>query len=243
MSAIKTIFKREIFTCPYCNGDEKQNWFHFKDKLDKENKIDSVKIGASIALKGIPLITKFNGTINYKMLSELSFSICAGCTGYIIWKSGIRLYPNEITLPKSSKYMPKDAADIFEEARLIFDASPRSSSALLRLSLEMILRSILNENKKTLNQMIGQLATENIDEHTKKGLDILRYYGNQSVHTGEINIEEDKDSVIFLFDLINYIVDDLIGKKQKIDEQYSKIPHAVRKAILKRDNIEKPSKN
>lgn len=129
-----------------------------------------------------------------------------------------------------------------EEARLIFDSSPRSSSALLRLSLEMILRNILNEENKTLNQMIGQLATKNIDDHTKKGLDILRYYGNQSVHTGEINLEEDKDSVLFLFDLVNYIVDDLIGKKQKIDEQYSKIPHSIRSAIIKRDNIEKPSK-
>jgi hypothetical protein len=62
------------------------------------------------------------------------------------------------------------------------------------------------------------------------------------VHTDEINLEEDKDSVLFLFDLVNYIVDDLTGKKQKIDEQYSKIPHSIRSAIIKRDNIEKTSK-
>lgn len=68
-----------------------------------------------------------------------------------------------------------------------------------------------------------------------KGLDIIRYYGNQSVHTGEINLEENMDSIELLFDLANYIVDDLIGKKQKIDEQYSKIPHSITNAISNRD--------
>ncbi|MEH6990879.1 DUF4145 domain-containing protein [Cytobacillus firmus] len=247
MSIIQPIFKREIFTCPYCKKDGKQNWIHLKDKLDKDTKIDNVKIGTILAMPVLGSVVAGSvlskNKISYKMLSQLSFSVCAGCAGYIIWKDGNRLYPKEITLPEPSKYMLKDAAEIYEEARLIFELSPRSSSALLRLSLEIILRNILNEYNKTLNQMIGQLAIEDIDEHTKKGLDIIRYHGNQCIHTGEINLEENKDSVESLFTLVNYIVDDLIGKKQKIDEQYSKIPHAVRKAISKRDNIKNHSKN
>lgn len=242
MSIIPPIFKREIFTCPHCKLDCKQNWIYFKDNLEKDQKKGNIK--SSVALLGgvglaLALSTGAFKKSNYETLSELSFSVCKSCTGYIIWKGENRLYPKENKLPEPSKYMPIEAAEIFEEARQLFEFSPRSSSALLRLSLEIILRNILNEKNKTLNQMIGQLVIADIDEHIKKGLDIIRYYGNQSIHTGEINLEENMDSVELLFEFVNYIVDDLIGKKSKIDEQYSKLPHPIKKAISSRDSQSK----
>ena len=42
-----------------------------------------------------------------------------------------------------------------------------------------------------------------------------------------------KDDVLYLFDLFNMIVEELITRPKKINESYSKIPESIRKQIEK----------
>ncbi|MGP4060369.1 DUF4145 domain-containing protein [Halobacillus sp. H74] len=89
--------------------------------------------------------------------------------------------------------------------------------------------------KGILNEMIGELVKKEIPEHVQQGLDSIRVYGNEGIHPGEIDLNDDQDTVIFLFELINIMVEELIARKKKIKSFYSKLPPGKLKGINKRD--------
>lgn len=73
------------------------------------------------------------------------------------------IYPQQICttqVPTPSKYMPEDVKKMYKEAANVFEISPRSSAALIRLTLELLLkRYLVNDGRKhTLNEMIGMLS-------------------------------------------------------------------------------------
>ena len=53
------------------------------------------------------------------------------------------IYPQQIyttQVPAPSKYMPEDVKKMYKEAANVFEISPRSSAALIRLTLELLLK-------------------------------------------------------------------------------------------------------
>ncbi|QLL77156.1 DUF4145 domain-containing protein [Limosilactobacillus reuteri] len=140
--------------------------------------------------------------------------------------------------------MPEDVKKMYKEAANVFEISPRSSAALIRLTLELLLkRYLVNDGRKhTLNEMIGMLST-NAPSLVMEFMDLIRDKGNSEVHPeleklehewGDITREPDKDEILYLFKYIN-IICELIGLSNKANEDFESLPEQKRLNITKRN--------
>lgn len=132
--------------------------------------------------------------------------------------------------------MPKEVIDDYLEARNIVDDSPRGACALLRLALQKLLPK-LGEKGKNLNDDIGNLVQRGVSEDIQKAADSVRVIGNDAVHPGTLDLKDDVDTAIILFHLINYIVDNQITSKKKIDKIFKSLPNDKLNGIKNRDKI------
>ena len=131
--------------------------------------------------------------------------------------------------------MPEDVKEDYEEARLVVEVSPRSAAALLRLALQKLMRH-LGESGENLNDDIANLVKKGLPEKIQKALDALRVIGNNAVHPGELDLRDDKETALALFELLNMIVEVMITQPKKVNEIYDKLPKGAKEAIKKRDN-------
>ena len=145
------------------------------------------------------------------------------------------LYPttNMAVIPLPLPDMPEDVADDYNEARAICGSSPRSSAALLRLALQKLCKH-LGEPGKDLNTDIGALVAKGLPTQIQQALDVIRVIGNNAVHPGEIDIREEKELVLKLFEIINFIVNQMITQPQEIAKIYNDLPEGSKKAIEQR---------
>jgi hypothetical protein len=65
----------------------------------------------------------------------------------------------------------------------------------------------------------------------------VRVIGNESVHPGTIDLKDDREIALRLFDLVNAITEQMISHPKRVQEMYSKLPAAKREAIEKRDGV------
>lgn len=152
--------------------------------------------------------------------------------------------PNTTEIPSPSKYMPDDVRNMYEEAANVFSISLRSSAALIRLTLELLLKKYLvNDGEKhSLNEMIGMLSTDTPSLVTEF-MDLIRNEGNVEVHPeleklehkwGDITREPDKDEIVYLFKYINTICN-LIGLIDKANTEFESLPEKKKKSITRRN--------
>ena len=130
--------------------------------------------------------------------------------------------------------MPDNIKNLYNEARNVFEISPKSGAALLRLAVQMLCKE-LGEDGKNINDNIAKLVKRGLPVEIQQALDTIRVVGNNSVHPGELNLDEDKDLAASLFPLLNLIVDRMIGEPKQIQEIYCKLPNMALEAIKKRD--------
>ena len=69
----------------------------------------------------------------------------------------------------------------------------------------------------------------------QQALDTVRVVGNDAVHPGQIDLNDDQATAQSLFESVNIIIDEMISKPKKIKEMYDKLPASKRDAIAKRD--------
>lgn len=147
------------------------------------------------------------------------------------------LYPADSTnqLPDPHKELPKELVEDYNEARSIADLSPRGAAALLRLVLQKLCKHLGAKGKK-IDADIAFLVNKGLPETLQKAFDIVRVVGNEAVHPGTINLNDDRAIVNSLFTLINTIVDYLIDKPKAIDALYEKLPQDKKDAINLRNS-------
>ena len=135
--------------------------------------------------------------------------------------------------------MPPKAKELYEEARQIATASPRAAAALLRCSLEELLKA-LGEKKGSLNTRIGNLVKQGLpSKFVQKALDIIRVFGNEAgSHVGTIDLsgKDNQETVYKLFNIMNFIVEKTITEPKTIDELTDRIPENKAEGIKNRDN-------
>lgn len=147
-------------------------------------------------------------------------------------------------IPSASSNMPHDVKKIYNEAASVFEISPRSSAALIRLTLETLLKKhIVNDGKEhTLNIMIGMSNTKQ-PELVTEFMDMIRKAGNEEVHPeyeklehewGDITKDTDKNQVLYMFKYINSICD-LLGVVNKMQSDYDSLPADQKEKIQKRN--------
>lgn len=157
------------------------------------------------------------------------------------------VYPIDTTsklVPPASDSMPEDVRSMYNEAASVFELSPRSSAALIRLTLETLLKKhLVNDGKEhSLNNMIGMSNMEQ-PELVTEFMDMIRKEGNEEVHPeyeklehewGDITKDTNKDEVLYMFKYINSICD-LLGIVNKMQRDYDALPDSQKQAIQQRN--------
>lgn len=106
--------------------------------------------------------------------------------------------------------MPSEIRAHFEEAREIFFLSPRGAAALLRLAVQKLC-AVLGESGENINDDIASLVGKGLPVKVQQALDTLRVIGNDAVHPGQIDLNDNRDIAASLFELLNIIIDEMIS--------------------------------
>lgn len=150
---------------------------------------------------------------------------------YYIWK---HLYPIVSEAPGPSHDMPEDIVEDYKEASAVLPYSPRASAALLRLVLQKLCKH-LGQPGKDLYTDIGALVKAGLSPQVQRALDTVRVIGNDAVHPGEINFNDDSEIALALFKLINFIVKEMITRPREIRKIYNSLPPGKQNQISSRD--------
>lgn len=204
------------FTCGQCQTYSKHNWNEYYISKN-DNKIPFISHGF------------------HSEKTALNICICEACERYSLWLDGKQIYPLVSNIIAPNEDMPEDVKNLYNEARDVYKISPKSSAALLRLAIQVLCKE-LGEPGKNINTDIGNLVQKGLDPSVQQIFDIIRVTGNNAVHPGEIQLDENPELVAILFEYINIIIDEFYTKPKKITESYNNLPEGIKKAIEKRDS-------
>jgi hypothetical protein len=132
--------------------------------------------------------------------------------------------------PPPNGDLSPDALGDYEEARSILELSPRGAAALLRLAVEKICVE-LKAQGKDINERIAYLVGGGLPEAVQQALDAVRVIGNEAVHPGTLDLRDDRDTALRLFDLVNFIAEDRITRPKRVTAMYDKIPDSKKQGI------------
>ncbi len=132
--------------------------------------------------------------------------------------STIELFPNED--------MSEEEKQLFNEAKDIFDISPKAAGALLRSVIERILRDKFQEkySKSFLGEILSKPEVKNaLSNEIIQLCETCKLIGNDASHSSLIIYEdESRAQVELLFELINEIAEELLSKPRKRQEMLDK---------------------
>lgn len=218
MTTIPT-YKAPSFSCPKCKVLAHQRWLPFERYYNRPQ----------IAFKND---NDYSG-------SYLEIAICANCDEYSIWYEEKMIYPQVLLVVSPHEKMPEKLVKYYTEASQILNFSPRGSAAILRLLLQELM-IYLGEPGKNINNDIGSLVRKGLPIQIQQALDTVRVIGNNAVHPGQLDLEDNEDIAKSLFELINIIVDHQIAQPQKIEELYARLPQNLLDGINDRDKEKTP---
>ncbi|URN07702.1 DUF4145 domain-containing protein [Actinomadura madurae] len=204
-------YEAEAFTCPECLVYASHDWFDLSWPFTD---------GEGRFYKG------------------WKWSLCAHCKILTVWTHEKRIAEALANSggPDPNPDMPEAVQDIYEEARAVYELSPRSCGALLRLALQVLVDE-LEPGSGSINKKIGRLVERGLDPTIQKAMDVLRVIGNNSVHPGSIALEEEVDTIPFLFEMLNLIVHHVVSRPRQVEELFNALPDGAREAIRERDSV------
>ncbi|EAK0823661.1 DUF4145 domain-containing protein [Campylobacter lari] len=216
---IKPFFKGEAFNCPHCRAYSSMQWNNFlgRDILN------------SIIIKQVEGYYFFDST-------------CFNCKRSVIWylkdENPKIFFPREVAIPPEEN-MPENVKEIYEEASLVLGDSPRASCALLRLALQELMK-YLKENIQIYNGLKNRNISEDIKEIINIGnfyqeqkemleeaMNSIRLVGNKASHPSELDINDNSEIANILFEMINFIVGEIITKPKEREERLNKLKNAI----------------
>lgn len=201
-------FSQPSFHCPRCQVNASQVWLNGG--------------GRKAADSGF---TEF---------SQLSISFCSHCRRPAFWIDSILTYPAVTAAPPPNNDLPENVRADYEEAAAIVARSPRAAAALIRLCIQNLC-IFLELPGKNLNNDIGALVVRGLDPDVQMALDALRVIGNSAVHPLELDLRDDHETAIALFEALNFIAEQMITNRKKVKALFDKLPEGAKEAIKKRD--------
>lgn len=189
-------------------------------------------------------------SVNERKRTKIDIAECSHCYNQSIWRSqlnrqddrelfSLMVFPDNTINVNPSVDMPDDVIKDFNEAKTVFNKSPKSAAALLRLALQKLCKHLGEKGENINDDLKNLVKTNRLSPEIIKAADTVRITGNNAVHPGEMN-DEDIDFVASkLFSLINLIIQRTITEPKEIENIYQLTPERAREAIAKRDN---PSK-
>lgn len=166
--------------------------------------------------------------------NQLTIHRCQCCGRKIIWIDKDYIYP-DIIAEEPNTDMPDSVKQLYNEAGLIYNKSPRAACALLRLAIDRLCNE-LGENNRDINKNIGALVKKGLPQSVQQALDVVRVVGNKAVHPGQIAFDvDDVGTATMLMRLLNIIVERMITEPNEINALYQGLPESVKESIEKRD--------
>ena len=169
-----------------------------------------------------------------ELVPDLFASACDHCREIGIWRKDDLIWPKLGVAPRPNPDMPPSCRSVYEEANRIVNESPRAAAALLRLVIEDLCVH-LEAKGGDLNDRIGYLVKEGLSPQIQRALDVVRVTGNQAIHPGRIGREDDVDTALGIFPLVNLITEEMISKPRRVNELYKELPSSIRASIERRD--------
>lgn len=251
---VNPTFGSSRFNCPHCHTLAHQTWYSvFTNRLqkppelldfdnlriilknkDEEHIPENVIVWLTKVVEEKPFLLKDKSSYGDFELHLFNVSQCYSCEDFAIWRLGRMVSPTFVLEVEPNPDMPGDAAADFREAAEIFPASPRGAAALLRLALHRILKH-LGQPGENINRDIGALVAAGLPLIVQQALDVVRVIGNNAVHPGQIDINDNRDVALKLFSLINIVVEQMITQPKQISEMFGQLPESSLNAIEKRD--------
>jgi hypothetical protein len=246
------------FDCPHCGAYTTQYWYDIYVNSREKNSIPNIPNKESMkrvleneetpdAVKQrlLQLISRHaSGLVLFQSRSEsksvyydvenLNLSTCYNCNKVAVWVHNSLLFPKEKAGVNPNQDLPETIILDFDEARSIISESPRGAAALLRLCIQKLCKH-LGEKGKSIDEDIASLVAKGLNPLVQKSLDIVRVVGNDSVHPGVIDLNDNRDIANELLALINSIADQMISHPKIVKALYGKLPENKRKAIERRD--------
>ena len=184
---------------------------------------------------GVAFIINNHGYDEEIYSSELKIARCHSCGKKIIWIDNEYIYPN-IVAEEVNPDLPESVKQLYNEAGLIYNQSPRAACALLRLAIDRLCNE-LGETDRDINKNIGVLVEKGLPKKVQQALDVVRVVGNKAVHPGEIAFDvDDIKTAKSLMRLINMIGQSMITDPKDIEDMYNLLPESAKESIERRDN-------
>jgi hypothetical protein len=249
------LISKTAFCCPHCSAYTTQHWYALSANSYSEDSRTPMLPNESLAedfrvAKDIPeeqkgdLIKWVNDMLTGKPFFEASkenlysrpvvqncnISSCYNCKEITVWVHDKIVYPNTKVDIKPNTDLPEHIQKLFNEAREIADLSPKGAAALLRLCIQHLCKE-LGESGNKIDKDIASLVGKGLNPLVQKALDVVRVVGNEAVHPGEINLDDNKGIAIKLFGLVNLICDQMISHPKHVEALYSDLPKDKLKGI------------
>ena len=164
----------------------------------------------------------------------LHIARCYNCRKKIVWIDNEYIYPN-IVAEEVNPDLPESVKQLYNEAGLIYNQSPRAACALLRLAIDRLCNE-LGETDRDINKNIGALVEKGLPKKVQQALDVVRVVGNKAVHPGVIALDvDDANTAKSLMRLINMIGQSMITDPKEIEDMYNQLPESAKESIERRD--------
>lgn len=219
-------YAKNKFHCVHCGVYAAQFWSTIN--------ADGVRYRGNTGNIPIPVISNSVTHFNNEMPNEYVVSKCSHCNDYTVWYNKTIIFPRNATVELPNEDLNPDIQADYNEAARVLTDSPRAAAALLRLGLQKLCIQ-LGQKGKNINDDIAELVKGGLSPTIQKALDALRITGNNAVHPGEINLDEDPAKVVALFSLINFIAQKLLTEPKEIEALYDALPDDAKTAVEKRD--------
>lgn len=248
------------FNCPHCGAFTTQYWYQLvADSYSEEHRTPTIPTSDMVEefrtnkdipkdtrenliqwgnkmLAGKPFFEKNNNSLYSRpIVQNCNLSKCYNCKEITIWVHDQIVYPNTKIEIKPNNDLPDHVRQLFEEAREIVSNSPKGAAALLRLCVQYLCKE-LGESGKNIDKDIASLVAKGLNPLVQQALDVVRVIGNEAVHPGEIDLNDNKEVAIKLFGLVNLICEQMISYPKQVKELYSDLPKGKLEGIEKRDS-------
>lgn len=221
------VFRERTFTCPHCGIHAEQKW---RDALwqDSNNGRDVVSaFSQEINKEGVDAHQAINNIVSsFRTFSwEMHAAYCQACDKPSFWLQGVDESSSDHIMINPTRAgvepLPEGASEtiqkLYDEADAIATISPRAAAALLRITIEVLCKEILDEQGKykddmNLQKMLTELKKSGkFNDEAMKAMDNLRQIGNKVLHEGKIELKENINPSS-LFYLVRFVVNEFITR-------------------------------
>jgi hypothetical protein len=221
------VYLASNFHCLRCGVYAKQYWGSLKTETRYHT-------GGQMPVQ----VLKTNNGFRVDLPNQYVASKCDHCNNFTLWHDKVIIFPRTSVVEAPNEDLTAEISSLYKEAATILSDSPRAAAALLRLALQLLLKELGGKGKH-IDADIKTIVASGIDPQVQKAMDIVRVFGNNGAHPGEIQLKEDPELVKKMFELINFIATKMITSKKEITNLFEGLPEGVKEAIEKRDNTEK----